>query len=62
MFEDLAPPKKPEPHVIGQDLAALSIEELTERIELLRAEIVRLEQAIAAKDASRRAADGFFKI
>ena len=58
--EDLAPKKKPV-HDIGQDLALLSVEELAERIGLLRQEITRLEQALQAKQASRSAADQFFK-
>jgi uncharacterized small protein (DUF1192 family) len=49
-------------HEIGQDLAALSAAELTERIGLLRAEIERLERAIEARQATRAAADSAFKI
>jgi uncharacterized small protein (DUF1192 family) len=54
-------PKKKLAHEIGQDLALLSVEELTERIELLKDEVVRLEQARASKQASRSAADLFFR-
>jgi uncharacterized small protein (DUF1192 family) len=54
-------PKKKIAHEIGQDLALLSIEELSERIALLRNEIVRLEEAMAKKRASKSAADQFFK-
>jgi uncharacterized small protein (DUF1192 family) len=54
-------PKKKIAHDIGQDLALLSVEELTERIALLREEIARLETARAGKLASRTAADQFFK-
>ena len=46
-------------HAIGQDLSLLSVDELTARIVLLKAEIVRLDAAIARKKASRDAA--FFK-
>ena len=49
-------------HEIGQDLSALSIDELGERIELLHAEIARLETARGAKSSSRKAADSFFKL
>ncbi len=42
IFDD-EPVKKPKPHEIGQDLSLLSVAELTERIGLLRAEIVRLD-------------------
>ena len=48
-------------HAIGEDLASLSLEELTERIGLLRGEIARLEEAIRAKWASADAADAVFR-
>jgi uncharacterized small protein (DUF1192 family) len=54
-------PKKKVVHTIGEDLATLSIDELVERIEILRAEISRLEEAIAAKRASADVAASFFK-
>jgi uncharacterized small protein (DUF1192 family) len=54
-------PKKKIAHEIGQDLALLSVEELNERIALLKEEIVRLEQAMAKKRVSRTTADQFFK-
>ena len=54
-------PKKKIVHEIGQDLTLLSVRELTERIGLLRDEIARLEADIAKKQASRSAADQFFK-
>ena len=54
-------PKKKQAHEIGQDLALLSVEERRERIALLNDEIVRLEAAMAKKQASRSAADQFFK-
>ncbi len=57
LFEDLPKPR-PRTHVVGEEL---STDELDERIDQLRAEIGRLEQARAAKEASRHAADGFFK-
>jgi uncharacterized small protein (DUF1192 family) len=59
--EDEDRPKKKLVHEIGQDLALLSIEELAERIALLMSEIERLEAARAKKQASRSAADQFFK-
>lgn len=58
--DPLAPVRKPS-HEIGQPLDALSVHELAERIELLRAEIARLEQARTAKQAAQAAADAFFK-
>jgi uncharacterized small protein (DUF1192 family) len=60
-IEDEDKPKKKLVHEIGQDLALLSIEELSERIALLAGEIERLEAAHAKKQASRTAADQFFK-
>jgi uncharacterized small protein (DUF1192 family) len=54
-------PKKKLVHEIGQDLTLLSVEELRERIALLKEEIARLEANVASKHASRSAADTFFK-
>jgi uncharacterized small protein (DUF1192 family) len=60
-IEDDDRPKKKIAHEIGQELALLSVEELGERIGLLKGEIERLEQARAKKQASRSVADQFFK-
>lgn len=54
-------PRKKVTHEIGQDLALLSVGELEERIALLQGEIERLQAAAASKQASRSAADRFFK-
>jgi uncharacterized small protein (DUF1192 family) len=54
-------PKRKLAHEIGQDLALLSVDELAERIGLLRDEIVRLEAAMAGKRASLTSAAQFFK-
>jgi uncharacterized small protein (DUF1192 family) len=54
-------PKKKVSHEIGQELALLSVGELDERITLLRDEITRLEGDKVRKQASRSAADQFFK-
>jgi uncharacterized small protein (DUF1192 family) len=59
--DDALPPKKKLIHEIGQELALLSVNELGERIELLKQEIGRLEAARASKQASLSAADQFFK-
>jgi uncharacterized small protein (DUF1192 family) len=59
MDEEL--PRKKIVHEIGQDLSLLSVEELSERITALKAEIARLEASMAAKRASRSSADQFFK-
>jgi len=54
-------PKKKITHEMGQELALLSVAELTERVALLREEIGRLEAEMARKNASKSAADLFFK-
>jgi len=54
-------PKKKITHEIGQDLSLLSVEELAERIALLKSEIARLEEAAGKKRASKDAANAFFK-
>ncbi len=61
VFDDNEVRKKKGAHEIGEDLSALSMEELAERVALLQAEIVRLEAAAAAKRASASAAAAFFK-
>jgi uncharacterized small protein (DUF1192 family) len=60
-IDDDERPKKKITHEIGQDLTLLSVRELTERIALLREEIARLDADITKKQASRSAADQFFK-
>jgi uncharacterized small protein (DUF1192 family) len=60
MDEEAARPKK-KAHELGEDLALLSVGELRERVEALQAEIKRLETAIRSKEASKSAADTFFK-
>lgn len=59
--DDLMPSPRPAVE-IGGDLSPLSIEELRERIDLLKQEIKRVEADIEAKSSSRAAADSFFKI
>jgi uncharacterized small protein (DUF1192 family) len=54
-------PKKKITHEIGQDLTLLSVGELTERVTLLKEEIARLQANMATKQASKSAADLFFK-
>ncbi len=54
-------PKKKITHEIGQQLDLLSVEELRERVTLLKEEIARLEANMTTKRASRSAAEGFFK-
>ncbi len=47
--------------VIGEDLSMLSVEELEERIELLKQEIARITADIQSKQSSLSAAEAFFK-
>ena len=54
-------PKKPANMVIGENLDAISVAELEQRIQALDSEIVRLKAEIAKKQASRNAAAAFFK-
>ena len=60
LFEE-EPRKVRRAHEIGQDLSALSVGELQERIGELRAEITRLEAEMTSKGATRSAADALFK-
>ena len=60
-IEDDDRPLKKITHEIGQDLSLLSVEELTERVALLKTEIGRLEEATIKKRASRDAANSVFK-
>lgn len=61
-FFDELPKTKPTTHEIGQDLSALSIGELDDRIVLLKAEIERLDAERTKKDKAKSFADGVFKI
>jgi uncharacterized small protein (DUF1192 family) len=60
-IEDDDRPKKKITHEIGQELTLLSVGELTERVTILKEEIARLEANMATKQASKSAADLFFK-
>ena len=60
IFDD--EPKKPKKvHEIGQDLSALSVGELSERVQALKDEIGRLEAEIKSKSQVKSAAEQFFK-
>jgi uncharacterized small protein (DUF1192 family) len=60
LFDDDRPAKKIA-HEIGSDLSLLSVDELSARIELLKAEITRLESEKVKKGASRSAAESLFR-
>ena len=57
--EDL-PKKKPD-MVIGENLDLMSVAELEQRIQALESEIARVTAVLATKQASRNAADAFFR-
>ncbi len=59
--DELLPRKKAPEIVLGQDLSTMSEHELEARIAALEAEILRSREAIAARRATRSAADSFFK-
>jgi len=61
MFDDDAI-KKPKGHEVGMPIETMSVEELEERIGMLKAEIGRLEQAIAARNKTRSEAESLFKL
>ncbi len=60
-IDDEDRPKKKIVHEIGQELTLLSVGELAERVAQLKEEIARLEANMATKQASKSAADQFFK-
>jgi uncharacterized small protein (DUF1192 family) len=59
--DDLEPRRAPAKMVLGGDLSALSIDELTERISACESEIARLRAAIAEKRKSQATAADFFR-
>jgi uncharacterized small protein (DUF1192 family) len=48
-------------HEVGMPIDTMSADELRERISMLEAEIVRLRDAIAAREKSKNAAASIFK-
>lgn len=60
MEPDDLPKKKPD-MVIGENLDAISLAELEQRIQALESEIARIRAEIARKHSSRSAADAFFR-
>jgi uncharacterized small protein (DUF1192 family) len=60
-IEDDDKPRKKVTHEIGQDLSLLSVQELGDRIALMTSEIERLQLAMGRKQASKDAANNFFK-
>lgn len=54
-------PKKKPGIVVGENLELMSVAELEHRIQALESEIVRVKGVIASKQASKSAADAFFR-
>ena len=57
---DELPKKKPD-IVVGENLDLMSVADLEHRIMALEAEILRVKAAIAQKQASKSAADAYFR-
>ena len=60
-MEEDRPAPPPDP-LAGADLSRLSVAEIEARIGVLKAEIVRLEEALAKKRASLDAANAAFRL
>ena len=60
-FIDDDRPQKKAAHEIGADLSMLSVDERKARVELLKAEIIRLDAESARKASGRQAAESFFR-
>ncbi len=61
MFDSDDEPKKRPLFQLGQNLSDLSVDDLNEIVQELEDEILRLKEDAAAKQASKTAADAFFK-
>jgi uncharacterized small protein (DUF1192 family) len=59
-LDDSRPKPKPQ-LIIGENLDVVSVAELEQRIKDLETEIVRVRAEITRKQASKSAADAFFK-
>ncbi len=59
--EEALPRKKQPSIVLGEDISAMSAHELELRIAALDSEILRCREAIVARNATKSAADAFFK-
>ncbi|HET7083773.1 MAG TPA: DUF1192 domain-containing protein [Rhizomicrobium sp.] len=60
-LEDLEPRKKLPDIVLGQDISTLSAHELEKRIARLEEEIARCRAAITERQATKSAAENFFR-
>jgi uncharacterized small protein (DUF1192 family) len=66
MFDEEAAPRRARGATLGElakeDLEVYAVDELQERIELLKAVIARTEARLEKKRSGRSAADGLFKL
>lgn len=60
-LDDLQPRKKLPDIVLGEDISTLSVHELEKRIARLEEEIARCALAVKARNATKSAAESFFK-
>ena len=60
-LDELQPRKKLPDIVLGEDISALSAHELEKRIARLEEEIARCAEAVKARNATKSAAESFFK-
>jgi uncharacterized small protein (DUF1192 family) len=60
-LDDLQPRKKLPELMLGEDISALSAHELEKRIARLQEEIARCNAAIKERQATKSAAENFFK-
>jgi len=60
-LDELQPRKKLPDIVLGEDISALSAHELEKRIARLEEEIARCAAAIKSRQATKSAAESFFK-
>jgi uncharacterized small protein (DUF1192 family) len=60
-LDELEPRKKLPDIVLGEDISAWSAHELEKRIARLEEEIARCKLAMQARQATKSAAEGFFK-
>lgn len=61
MFDDELPRSKRLIITPGEDISALSVSDLKERIEALKGEIARAEAMVSHKEDKLGAAEAFFK-
>jgi|TARA_R110002073_G_scaffold257583_1_gene420369 uncharacterized small protein (DUF1192 family) len=63
MMDDGDLPMKPSATVItpGEDLSALSLEDLAERRSLIESEIARIDAMVTSKKAGRETAESVFR-